>query len=200
MDIFLTYSSIQVLIYILGANDLLNEHITTYENYTGDGKWGMEGVQFGIRGQMWFYTLYSILGFGLFLIYKRFSFLRNNFVSAITIISIITLLNAREFYTFSERLGIISLLSCTTIFAILDSKSLLSKINTRIVTTLVILSFITSVSVFVQPRDSMFINMDKGYDVSIRSCFIPTAICILDLHHIGYSDEYLKQNGRNRHK
>lgn len=185
---------------LLGDNDIVNEHIQAYENYTGDGKWGIEGLQYGIRGQIWFFLLYTTLGVGLFLVYKYFMLLRTKFVTAIFIIATITLINSRHLYTFSERMGIAALLSCIVIISVLDSQQILKVRMNKLVVSLVIISYLSSLIMFVQPRKDMFINYEKGYDVSLRSCIVPTALCIFDLHHIGYSDSYLLQNGRNRHK
>lgn len=186
--------------YFLGDNNFVNEHIRAYENYTGDGIWGSKGIQYGIRGQIWFFSLYTILGIGLYFTCKYFTLLRTKFVTALFIIATITLYNSHHLYTFSERMGIATLLSCIVIFSILDSQKILNQYMKKIVASLVIISYFSSLFMFVQPRNAMFINYEKGYDVSLRSCVVPTALCIFDLHNIGYSDSYLLENSRNRHK
>lgn len=190
----------EISLYFLGDSDIASEHIRAYEGYTGDGKWGSEGLEYGIRGVIWYYSLYLILAIGLFFIYKHFTLLRSKFVSAIFVIAVITLYNSHRFYTFSERMGIVALLSCIVVFSILDSQNMLNQRMKKIIVPLVVVSFFSSVFMFVQPRRDMFINNEDGYEVSFRSFVVPTALCIFDLHHIGYSDSYLLQNGRNRHK
>lgn len=176
------------------------EQRDSYDGYVGDTEWGTSVRDFGIRGYIYIYILYLIAAITIYYLIRYFRLVKKNFAGAFMVISIIIFYNMRNFYTISERSAIGVLLSTSIVVAFLFSRRCISKFIRILYLGLISFSFIFSAIFFVQPREDMFVNESYGYDVSVKSLCIPTFLCVLDIHHFGFSNEYLKNNARNRHK
>ena len=60
--------------------------------------------------------------------------------------------------------------------------------------SLVVSLYFLSFMVFPQPRKHFFKDCVDSYLVSGMTIFIPNVFTTFDLHHFGFSDEYLDEN------
>lgn len=169
-----------------------------FNNYTSDDNiWGSLKKDFGIRGFIWDLEQYTFFFIILFFIKKHFKAIKEYTATSFYIISIITLINVINFYTFTERIRIVCTLSGFILCILLYRKKMLTKKMKILTMILAILQFISATTLFVQPRNDLFKNPYNSYDISTQIVYIPSFLLVIDIHDFGFNDQYLYKNSIN---
>lgn len=167
----------------------------SFNNYTSeDSVWGKNIRNLGLRGDIFDIIQYVIFVLILYLVIKNIRKINTYISTSFFIIALVTVVNVYGFYTFSERMRIVAIISSLIIVSLLYIKNLLPNIIRKTLVILIILQFLISNILFVQPRNELFINEHTSYDISIRVAYIPSILLVTNINNFSFSDSYLFNN------
>lgn len=167
----------------------------SFNNYTSeDSVWGKNIRNLGLRGDIFDIIQYVISVLILYLVIKNIRKINTYISTSFFIIALVTVVNVYGFYTFSERMRIVAIISSLIIVSLLYIKNLLPNIIRKTLVILIILQFLISNILFVQPRNELFINEHTSYDISIRVAYIPSILLVTNINNFSFSDSYLFNN------
>lgn len=166
-----------------------------YNAYTSeDSVWGKNFQDFGKKGILWDFLLYAYYIFVAVLSFANFSLVKRHFAFACYVIGLIVLINVYGFYTMTERVTIITYLSGLLVLSkIVSTKQVLKFVNSTIIFFVLCLYFL-SLLLFPQPRRHFFKDPLDSYLISSMTLVVPNIFTTIDLHHLGFSDDYLDEN------
>lgn len=184
----------------INTNNLFILSITdSFNNYTSvDTIWGKNIRDLGLKGNVFDIIQASLFIIILFYVIKNIHKIKDYVATSFFLIALVTLINILDFYTFSERTRIVATFSALIITSLLYRENLLSERIRLILKGLIIMQFIMSNLLFVQPRQDLFINEYTSYDISVRAAYIPSCLLVMDIHDFAFSDAYLLKNSINR--
>ncbi len=184
----------------INSNNLFMTNIVdAFNNYTSENSvWGKNIRDLGLKGNIFDLIQYVSFVIIFYCSIKNISKINTYISTSFFIIALVTIVNVYSFYTFSERIRIVAVISSLIIVSLLYVNKLLSNIIRHSLIILTILQFLISNLLFINPRDELFINEHTSYDISIRTAYIPTFLLVTNIHTFSFSDSYLLNNSINR--
>lgn len=178
-------------LFILSITDAFNAYTSE------DSVWGKNIRDLGLKGDVFDIIQASLFIIILFYVIKNIRKIKDYIATSFFIIALVSLINVLGFYTFSERIRIVAIFSALIITSLLYIKKLLSEKIQLVLIGLIIIQFIMSNLLFVQPRQDLFMNEYTSYDISARVAYIPSCLLVMDIHDFAFSDVYLFKNSIN---
>lgn len=185
----------------INSNNLfVSNMVDSFNSYTSeDSVWGKNIINLGLKGSIFDLIQYILFVIILYYVIKNIRKINTYISTSFFIIALVAIVNVYGFYTFSERMRIIAIISSLIIVSLLYMNKLLHNIIIRrALIILIILQFFISNILFIHPNRDLFIREYTSYDISIRVAYIPSFLLVTNIHTFSFSDSYLYNNSINR--